>query len=268
MNKKRKYMSVAEMGKLLGLKKTGRYWLLNKGYFNVITLHGKKYVDIDSFEEWYANQLRYHKINGVEPGEDLKERVYTLPEIMDLLGISRWSMYEILRHNDLDIIIVDQKQCISKDSFWDWYNGQDHYQLAKEKDRTVIDIKETLTIKEAEKLLGISRSEFYNVRQDCILGQFFDYVSFKGRRRITKESFLRFLQNQDKYRYKPDEDENVIRIKDEIYLTIEQASWAARVRKSTIISWYRNEKISYIRAGKRILIPLSECLPPSTSTSR
>ena len=37
----KKYMSVKEMGDLLGIKKTDRYWLLKKGYFKVVTIGGK-----------------------------------------------------------------------------------------------------------------------------------------------------------------------------------------------------------------------------------
>ena len=35
----KKYMSVKEMGDLLGIKKTDRYWLLKKGYFKVCAVY-------------------------------------------------------------------------------------------------------------------------------------------------------------------------------------------------------------------------------------
>ena len=49
--KPRKWMSVHEMGDMLGLKKTDRYWLVHKNYFRTETLLGKMRVEIASFEK-------------------------------------------------------------------------------------------------------------------------------------------------------------------------------------------------------------------------
>ena len=43
--KPRKWMSVHEMGDMLGLKKTDRYWLVHKNYFRTETLLGKMRVE-------------------------------------------------------------------------------------------------------------------------------------------------------------------------------------------------------------------------------
>ena len=70
---KKKWMSVSEMGELLGLKKTDRYWLVHKNFFETKEIAGKMRVNIESFEKWYANQIKYHKVTGEEPGKKLKE---------------------------------------------------------------------------------------------------------------------------------------------------------------------------------------------------
>ena len=57
-------MSVVEMGEQLGLCKTAAYWLIKKNYFQTILVGGTMRVMIDSFEKWYANQLRYKKVDG------------------------------------------------------------------------------------------------------------------------------------------------------------------------------------------------------------
>lgn len=62
--RKRTSMSVIEMGKRLGLGKTESYWLIKKNYFQTIMVGKKMRVMIASFEDWYANQCRYHKIDG------------------------------------------------------------------------------------------------------------------------------------------------------------------------------------------------------------
>lgn len=86
-------MSVMEMGKLLGLCKTESYWLIKKRYFETITVGKKMRVMIASFEEWYANQCRYHKIDGTPPGDHIREISMTADELGQLLGISEASAY-------------------------------------------------------------------------------------------------------------------------------------------------------------------------------
>lgn len=66
---KRTWMTVPEMGKLLGLKKTDRYWLVHKNVFESKEIAGKIRINIASFEKWYANQIKYHKVTGEEPGK-------------------------------------------------------------------------------------------------------------------------------------------------------------------------------------------------------
>ncbi len=69
---KRTWMTVPEMGKLLGLKKTDRYWLVHKNVFESKEIAGKIRINIASFEKWYANQIKYHKVTGEKPGKELK----------------------------------------------------------------------------------------------------------------------------------------------------------------------------------------------------
>ena len=45
-------MTVPEMGKLLGLKKTDRYWLVHKNVFESKEIAGKIRINIASFEKW------------------------------------------------------------------------------------------------------------------------------------------------------------------------------------------------------------------------
>jgi hypothetical protein len=63
---RKKSMSVMEMGRMLGLKKTNSYWLIKKGWFETVMVAGKMRVMVDSFEEWYQNQTHYKKVNAVE----------------------------------------------------------------------------------------------------------------------------------------------------------------------------------------------------------
>lgn len=77
--RKRTSMSVLEMGRMLGLGKTESYWLIKKNYFKTILVGNTMRVMIDSFEEWYANQFKYQKVDGTPPGEELKKTTYSIP---------------------------------------------------------------------------------------------------------------------------------------------------------------------------------------------
>ena len=92
----KKWMSVTEMGALLGLKKTDRYWLLHKNVFESREIAGKLRVNIASFEKWYANQVKYQKVTGEEPGLELKKWSYSVCDIAQLLEIEESDSYFVI----------------------------------------------------------------------------------------------------------------------------------------------------------------------------
>ena len=61
-------ISVPEMTRLLGLKKTEGYWLVHKKQFQTVMIAGQMRIVLSSFEEWYANQTHYKKVDGSAPG--------------------------------------------------------------------------------------------------------------------------------------------------------------------------------------------------------
>lgn len=50
IRKSKKTMSVPEMRRLLGLKKTDSYWLVHRNFFQTYIVNGQMRVDIASFE--------------------------------------------------------------------------------------------------------------------------------------------------------------------------------------------------------------------------
>ena len=60
-------MTVQAMGRLLGLKKTESYYLLHKHHFETVTINHQIRVVRASFEQWYAHQDKYKKVDGPEP---------------------------------------------------------------------------------------------------------------------------------------------------------------------------------------------------------
>ena len=83
-HQKKTTMSVAEMRKMLGLKKTESYWLIHKNQFETITVCGKMRIVLDSFENWYANQVHYKKINGEAPGKEIRKTSLSIRDLSEL----------------------------------------------------------------------------------------------------------------------------------------------------------------------------------------
>lgn len=104
--RKRTSMSVLEMGRMLGLGKTESYWLIKKNYFKTILVGNTMRVMIDSFEEWYANQFKYQKVDGTPPGEELKKTTYSMEELGQRLGLKEATAYELVAKGHFDVVDV------------------------------------------------------------------------------------------------------------------------------------------------------------------
>ena len=128
-------MSVREMRQLLGLGKTDSYWLLHKNLFEVILINDKMRIVISSFEKWYANQIKYHKVTGEEPGKELKSWSYSVKEVADLLGVDEYLVYDLLKKNQMEAVIVDYWKRIPKESFQNWYKNQSRYRTKEDREK-------------------------------------------------------------------------------------------------------------------------------------
>ena len=111
--RKRTSMSVLEMGRMLGLGKTESYWLIKKNYFKTILVGNTMRVMIDSFEEWYANQFKYQKVDGTPPGEELKKTTYSMEELGQRLGLKEATAYELVAKGHFDVVDVLGKRRVS-----------------------------------------------------------------------------------------------------------------------------------------------------------
>lgn len=257
-SKKKKYMSVKEMGDLLGIKKSERYWLLKKDYFKVIEAGGKMWVEMESFEKWYASQTRYHKITGEEPGREVTAVSLSVKEIAALLKTSEGSVYELIHKGRIPVIWEEGKIRILRKDFWGWYDCQIKYRLnkkdiPKEKGKDYL-----ISVPELAGLLNISTGEVYRLAGDPEYDSCFTTTLVRDRIYISYRDFGRFLKSQDKYRYDPKRDPAVVRADGRCWLNIRQACWHAGVSKTTLINWCRQERFPVRRAGKNVRIPLTE----------
>ena len=129
--RKRTSMSVLEMGRMLGLGKTESYWLIKKNYFKTILVGNTMRVMIDSFEEWYANQFKYQKVDGTPPGEELKKTTYSMEELGQRLGLKEATAYELVAKGHFDVVDVLGKRRVTKESFERWYASQTDYRTVE-----------------------------------------------------------------------------------------------------------------------------------------
>ena len=197
---KRTWMTVPEMGKLLGLKKTNQYWLVHKNVFESKEIAGKIRINIASFEKWYANQIKYHKVTGEEPGKELKSWSYSVKEVADLLGVDEYLVYDLLKKNQMEAVIVDYWKRIPKESFQNWYKSQSRYRTKEDREKDALLEDATITMPEMAQLLGTTRSSVYTILDNPKYSHFFEFIVIAEKKRITKESFQKFLEGQDWYK--------------------------------------------------------------------
>ena len=259
----RSSMSVPEMGRMLGLKKTDRYWLVHKNYFVTKIVNGKMRVDIVSFEKWYANQVKYRKVNGEEPGKELKEQSYSARDIAEILDISEARAYEIINEKNLETVIVDYWKRVPKKAFEEWYAGQSHFRNAADRERDAQLESTTITMPEMARLLGIERNQVYSILKDRRYSHFFEFVIIADRRRIKKDGFEKFLEAQEKYQLVEqgkDTGAEYFQTPEECktdlseFLTLDEAARLAGVSRMTVMRWIEKGYITEKRVGSVIRI--------------
>lgn len=289
MGKKEEWMSVTEMGELLGLKKTDRYWLLHKNVFESREIAGKLRVNIASFEKWYANQVKYQKVTGEEPGVELKKWSYSVRDIAQLLEIEESVAYDLVKRENLETVTIDYWKRIPKEEFWNWYNGQSKYQTVEDHKAKKELYEATISMPEMARLLGISRKDVYALLKSKRYGKYFSTVIIADQKRITKDSFQKFLDEQEEYQLSPCNDYKELAMEENValanfrrkkllqsgnrrcngnlnYLTPEEAALMAKVSRSTIVNWYQREEFPIIHIGRRPYFLIIPCIYAFTNS--
>lgn len=192
-------MSVPEMQRLLGLGKTDAYWLVKKQCFETIVVSGKMRVVIDSFEHWYAHQVKHKKVHGPPPGKELRAKSYSPQELAEELGVALSTLYEIIKRCHIETFEVDTWMRIPKDSFRKWYSTQHKYRTRADRARDAVLEADTLTMPEVARLLQIPRKDVYTILLYGKDRHQFEFVTIGDCRRVTKASFERWYSGQNKF---------------------------------------------------------------------
>lgn len=139
----------------------------------------------------------------------------------------------------------------------------------------------TITMPEMAQLLGTTRSAVYTILDNPKYSHFFEFIVIAEKKRITKESFRKFLKGQDRYKLDPSNDYEELAQEQNIalanfrrkklsqtgirgsngnikYLTFDEASYLAKVSRSMINKWADKGKFTVIKVGSRVRIRRDE----------
>lgn len=277
-------MSVREMGSLLGLKKVDSYWLVHKEYFETVLVNGKMRVVIESFENWYAGQVKYRKVNGEPPGKRLNQESYSARDIAEMLQINEMYAYQVMKDAGIKPVLVDYWQRFPKEDFDKWYSGQSRFRNAEDRQRDAETEESTMSMPDMARLLDVPRNVVYQILRSSPGKELLEVVIIAGRKRITKESFDRWYSSQTEYLKPEDQPEGVprkrksyadslakkkvetARGRKEIrnsgnpdFLTVSEAALRAKTNTRRIYDWAEKEKFPVLHLSRSIMrIPRAE----------
>ena len=234
-------MSVPEMRKLLGVKKTESYWLVHKNYFKTELINGTMRVDIASFEKWYANQTKHKKVTGEKPGAQLCATSYSFRDVANMLGEYDGTIYDLWNRKGLPTVTVNYRKRIPREIFDSWYENQNEYHKV-DGPATIEEIEEKLILfSEAAAMLKMSNEELLTLIRKGKYKDLLEMRMFDNKRWISRRGFQDFLNLHDQYKIRQAKNESGSGISKFLsqkqYISKEEAARIAGVSKSTVAKW-------------------------------
>lgn len=234
-------MSVPEMRKLLGIKKTESYWLVHKNYFKTELINGTMRVDIASFEKWYANQTKHKKVTGEKPGAQLCAASYSFRDVANMLGEYDGTIYDLWNRKGLPTVTVNYRKRIPREIFDSWYEKQNEYHKV-DGPATIEEIEEKFILfREAAAMLKMSKEELLTLIRKGKYKDLLEMRMFDNKRWISRRGFQDFLNLHDQYKIRQAKNESGSGISKFLsqkqYISKEEAARIAGVSKSTVAKW-------------------------------
>ena len=215
------------------------------------------FIVISSFEKWYANQVKYHKVNGPPPGEDLCKRSYSVPDAAEILKVKPETIYTLIRQGKLKTETTDFCMRIPKEEFERWYRSQSRYRTAADRERDREIEAQTISIPEMAKLLGIPRKNVYGILDCKKYRDCFVIERVADRPRITKKSFKAWLKSQSTYQLqkpkKETHEEPPLKLqcpKNGKYYSFQEIQAFYGISRPTLDSWVLKEGIPTMKLGR------------------
>ena len=234
-------MSVPEMRKILGIKKTESYWLVHKNYFKTELINGTMRVDIASFEKWYANQTKHKKVTGEKPGAQLCAASYSFRDVANMLGEYDGTIYDLWNRKGLPTVTVNYRKRIPREIFDSWYENQNEYHKV-DGPATIEEIEEKFILfREAAAMLKMSNEELLTLIRKGKYKDLLEMRMFDNKRWISRRGFQDFLNLHDQYKIRQAKNESGSGISKFLsqkqYISKEEAARIAGVSKSTVAKW-------------------------------
>ena len=190
-------ISVPEMTRLLGLKKTEGYWLVHKNLFQTVIIAGQMRIVLSSFEDWYANQTHYKKVDGSAPGSEIESISYSINDLSKLLNISDDCVYALLKKENIPIIIVSNQKRVKKHIFHKWLSQQSHYRTPQQREADSKAMKTSLSLPEMCRMICLNRNQSYHLVKSTPA---LEVIVIGDQKRVTINSFNTWYANQSDYR--------------------------------------------------------------------
>ena len=189
-----------------------------------------------------------------------------------MLEISETTVCDLIKREGVKTVTVDYWIRIPKKSFQEWYEKQSKYRTQKDREKDKELEGATITMPEMARLLGIPRRQVYEILKNSKYSHFFETIEIAEKKRITKESFQKFLDGQDHYKLDPANDYEELSMEQNFslanyrrkklaktgdrskngnlgYLTFDEAAFLAKVSRGMIYKWIDDGKFSSVKIG-------------------
>ena len=176
--------------------------------------------------------------------EQTENGSFTIPQIRDLLHISKVTAYEISKIPELDRRLVAGQYRIRKSDFWNWYDAQDRYRVF---DKELIR-SDYFSTRDIAEMFGwsISGASGFLKKKGLI-----EAVS-ESRLYVRKDEFIDWYIHQ--FRYTSDDPRLPPKENTPVYDIYEVRKKLGALSNSSIYRLYRKERLVLFRVEGRTLV--------------
>lgn len=126
-----------------------------------------------------------------------------MEELGQRLGLKEATAYELVAKGHFDVVDVLGKRRVTKESFERWYASQTDYRTVEDQELDADIMASTYGLPEIARMLDTNRQNIYSI---AAKGSF-ELIRVGRHNRATKESFMKWYQNQTRYQLAEDRQE-------------------------------------------------------------
>ena len=180
-------ISSTEIGRLLGLNEDETKRVMNCGLFKLYRVGNEYRASEKSVKE---SQKIIHAITSYR-----EKTTMSVPDLRRILGLGKTATYRLVNQCYFKTYIVFGVMRVDVKSFEEWYEGQFHYKKVNG-ERPGKKYGNTIGPSTVAKVLGIPRGTANDLMNNGLV----EYIKVDGYRRIIRESFDTWYENQSKYK--------------------------------------------------------------------